>query len=248
MTNVRGPSRAGTGVAVVVPAYNEEERLPETLAALRPLPGVAEIVVVDDGSRDHTAAAAEGDKTTVIRLAKNLGKGAALQHGIGRVQHDVVVLLDADLGASASLAEALFEPVLGDEADVAIASFAATRPAGVGLVQAVARGAIRALAGLSVRSPLSGQRALHRRVLEAVPVFASGFGAEVAFTIDAARAGFRVREVPLPMTHRETGRNAAGFLHRGRQLWHVTRAVFPRMMTVGPVRPIAPDGAEERPR
>lgn len=224
------------GVAVVVPAYNEAERLPGTLEALRSLDGVAEIVVVDDGSRDGTGEAARGERTTVLTLPKNRGKGAALQWGISRVHHDVVLLLDADLGASAVFAAQLVEPVLKDEADVAIATFAAVRPGGFGLVQALARRGIRSLAGVSLRSPLSGQRAIHRRVLEAVPLFAPGFGAEVAFTIDAVRAGFRLREVPVPMTHRETGRDAAGFLHRGRQLWHVARALAPRALTGGPTR------------
>lgn len=221
------------GVAVVVPAYNEADRLPGTLAALRSLDGIAEIIVVDDGSRDGTGEAARGEKTTVLTLPKNRGKGAALQWGVSRVHHDVVVLLDADLGASAAFAVQLIEPVLAGEADVAVATFAADRPAGFGFVQTLARKGIRSLAGVSLRSPLSGQRAVHRRVLEVVPTFASGFGAEVAFTIDAIRAGFRLREVPVPMSHRETGRDAAGFLHRGRQLWHVARALASRVLTAG---------------
>jgi hypothetical protein len=48
--------------------------------------------------------------------------------------------------------------------------------------------------------------------------FAARFGMEIGMTIDAVRAGFRVREVELPLAHRATGRTLRGFLHRGRQL------------------------------
>jgi len=88
---------------------------------------------------------------------------------------------------------------------------------GFGLVRGLARLGIRYFTGLKVKAPLSGQRALAREVLPAVLPFAGGYGVEVALTIRAARRGYRVREIPLPMHHRETGRSLSGFLHRGRQ-------------------------------
>ena len=86
----------------------------------------------------------------------------------------------------------------------------------------------RARGGVAVAAPLSGQRAMRRDVLDAVGDLAGGFGVEVGLTIDAAQAGFRVMEVPVAMRHRETGRDVAGFLHRGRQLVHVARALARR--------------------
>lgn len=220
-------------VSVVMPAFNEAMRLPDTLGALRELGVVDEIIVVDDGSADGTAEAAKGAKTRVLSRARNGGKGEALQMGVRAARGDVIVFLDADLGATARLAHALIEPVLLDTADVVIASFRADRPSGFGLAQTVARHGVRLLAGLTMESPLSGQRAFHRRVLQAVPQFAPGFGAEVAFTIDAARAGFRVIEVPVSMKHRETGRDLKGFIHRGTQLWHIGKALLPRTSSRG---------------
>jgi hypothetical protein len=87
-----------------------------------------------------------------------------------------------------------------------------------------ARWAIRRRCGLRTRAPLSGQRALRARVLADVLPFADGFGMEVGMTIDAVRAGYRVLEVELDLTHRATGRTPAGFLHRARQLRDVMRA------------------------
>jgi len=48
--------------------------------------------------------------------------------------------------------------------------------------------------------------------------FAPRFGMEIGMTVDAVRAGYRVKEVELPLTHRATGKTLRGFLHRGRQL------------------------------
>lgn len=219
-------------VSAVIPAFNESAMLPVTLAALRRLDVIDEIVVVDDGSEDGSAAVARGAKTKVLRLDRNGGKGKALQAGVSMAGGDVLVLLDADLGDSAEEAHKLVAPVVANTADMVIGAFGAVRPAGFGIVQSIARTGIGLVSGLKVDSPLSGQRALNRRVLQAVPRFASGFGAEVALTIDAVRAGLRVMEVPVAMNHAETGRDWAGFVHRGRQLLHVAAALLPRLITM----------------
>ncbi len=61
-------------------------------------------------------------------------------------------------------------------------------------------------------------------VLRAVVPFAPGYGMEPAMTIDAVRAGYRLREVELDLAHRATGRTVGGFVHRARQLWDFGRA------------------------
>lgn len=222
-----------TKISVVVPAYNEAERLPTTLEALRGVAAVDEIVVVDDGSTDETGIVARGAKTRILRRHRNGGKGAALEHGVAAVDGEIVLLLDADLGESAVHASVLIDPLRKGAADIVIASFRSQTPAGFGLVQRFARAGIRRLCGLTMASPLSGQRAVHRRVFGTIAGFAPGFGAEVAFTIDAARAGFRIIEVPVAFSHDETGRDLGGFIHRGTQLWHVGKALLPRALGAG---------------
>lgn len=90
-------------LSVLMPAYNErenlEELIPETLAVLDSMPGESEIVVVDDGSTDGTAArlrAIDDPRVHLVRLRRNAGKSAALSAGLTRVHGDVVVLMDAD--------------------------------------------------------------------------------------------------------------------------------------------------------
>lgn len=216
-------------IAALIPAHNEAERIGETVIATRAIPGVTRIVVIDDGSEDETAQAAEAAGAKVVRLVFNVGKGAALEAGAMRVEDvDVVLLLDGDLGSSASQAASLLEPVLSGEADMAIAGFPApSAKAGFGLVKNLARWGIRTMGGgWEPTAPLSGQRAMTRECLEAVRPFATGYGVEVSLTVRALRAGFRLTEVPTTMTHAATGRDLAGFVHRGRQFVHVCLALL----------------------
>jgi hypothetical protein len=92
-----------------------------------------------------------------------------------------------------------------------------------------ARWAIRRQCGFEASAPISGQRALSGRALEDVLPFAADFGMEVGMTIDAVRAGYRVSEIELDLEHRATGRTAAGFLHRARQLRDFVRVYAKRI-------------------
>lgn len=97
---------------------------------------------------------------------------------------------------------------------------------GFGLVRRLAALGVRLLTGTRVQSPLSGQRAVKAEVLQRVGGLAQGFGVEVSLTIGALYHGFTLREVPVPMKHRAYGRSIKGFLHRGRQLIHVVKALM----------------------
>ena len=87
-------------ITIVVPAYNEERGIAQTLrslrAALEAAGTSAEIIVVDDGSADGTARAAEAEGAQVIRHPHNLGYGRALKSGIAAAAHDTIVIVDAD--------------------------------------------------------------------------------------------------------------------------------------------------------
>jgi hypothetical protein len=114
------------------------------------------------------------------------------------------------------------------EADLAIAAFARREGGGFGIALGFARRAIRALSGLDMAAPISGQRALRGDVLPVVVPFAHGFGMEIGMTVDAARAGYRVIEVELDLGHRATGRTLRGFAHRARQLVDFARVFAAR--------------------
>ncbi|MGA7705513.1 MAG: hypothetical protein WB998_11520, partial [Solirubrobacteraceae bacterium] len=156
------------------------------------------------------------------------GADEAKETSIGEAEDMVAVLCDGDLGASAQRLGPLVETVQRGEADLAVAIFSRRVGGGVGLVVGFARWAIRRSCGLELHAPISGQRAMRVAALEDALPFASGFGMELAMTIDAARSGHRVLEVELELEHRATGRTPAGFAHRARQLVDCLRAYSKR--------------------
>jgi Glycosyl transferase family 2 len=206
-------------LTILVAARDEEGRVGATVAALREQFPSAEIVVADDGSHDRTAGVAGEAGAQVIPLPR-LGKGQALTLAERTLPPGPLLLCDADV-------EGDLRPLRAGAADLAIAAFAERPVGGFGIAKRVARAVVRARSGLDTREPLSGQRALSARAREACFPLAPGFGCEVRCTIDAARGGLLVEEVELPLRHRPTGRDAAGFVHRGRQLLHALLACAP---------------------
>jgi hypothetical protein len=206
-------------LTVLVPARNEERTIGATVAALRRTLPEAEVIVADDGSTDATAERAEEAGALVLRLAAR-GKGQALSAAERAAPPGPLLLCDADLAGDLA-------PLAATSADVAVAALSERQGGGFGLAKGVARALVRARCGFRAREPLSGQRALSPRARAACFPLAAGFGCEVRMTIDAVRARLEVREVELPLTHRATGRDAAGFLHRGRQLLDALLACGP---------------------
>jgi hypothetical protein len=204
---------------ILIAARDEEERIGATVRALHELFPGAEVVVADDGSCDRTAEVAEAAGAVCLRLPRR-GKGQALSAAERAAPPGPVLLADADLAGD-------LRPLVSAGGDVAIAAFARRQGGGFGAAKRTGRALVRLLSGFDVREPLSGQRALSQRAREACFPLAPGFGCEVRGTIDAVRAGLDVREVELELEHRATGRDLAGFVHRGRQLHDALLACLP---------------------
>jgi glycosyltransferase involved in cell wall biosynthesis len=232
---------------VLVAAHDEAPRLADTLAALARAFPDAPLWVADDGSTDATARIARAAGAHVVRSAGVIGKGAAVTRTAREalrsatvpmhepsetVRHpdskSLFVLCDGDLGESAAALGALAHTVARGDADVAVAAFATRVGGGFGLARGFARWAIRRRCGLDTVAPISGQRALTEQALRDALPFAHGFGMEIGITVDAVRAGHRLVELELPLSHRATGRAPAGFLHRGRQLLDFVRVYAAR--------------------
>jgi glycosyltransferase involved in cell wall biosynthesis len=217
-------------VFAIVAAYNEADRIAATVDALNvAFPG-ARVWVADDGSSDGTEDTARQAGATVVRSERVVGKGGAMtlatRAALAEVGNDegiIAVLCDGDLGESAARLGPLVDAVRRGEADLAVAAFSKRVGGGLGVAVGFARWAIRRRSGLVLDAPISGQRALRASLLGGVLPFAEGYGMEIGMTVDASRAGARVREVELELSHRATGRTLAGFLHRGRQLLDFVR-------------------------
>jgi hypothetical protein len=226
-------------VLALVAAKDEADRVGATVRALRDLPGMAEVLVVSDGSTDATAARALGAGAHCLDLPRNIGKGGALNAGLaalmGRVaerlspEPAVLLLADADLAETAGRLGRLLDPVLAGDADLAIADLPAQHGAGgFGVAMGLARRGIANATGRRMAEPLSGQRAVRWEALPALLPFAPGFGIEVAMTIDALRAGLRVVEVEVDLHHNPTGKDLSGLLHRARQARAIARELTRR--------------------
>jgi glycosyltransferase involved in cell wall biosynthesis len=220
-------------LAVIVAARNEAERIADTVGALKNAFPAAAIWVADDASGDGTAELAMAAGARVVSRARPHGKGAnmtaaaqaALSDELGP---DVILLCDGDLGASAVHLVPLVAALRAGDCDLAVAAFGQRVGGGFGLALGFARWAIQRCCGFEANAPISGQRAMGAEVLRAILPFACGYGMELGMTVDAVRAGYRVGEYELDLTHRATGRTIGGFVHRGRQLVDFARAYMSR--------------------
>jgi len=221
-----GPEQAAGGdqaLAVIVAARDEADRIGATVGALRGAFPAARIWVADDASEDGTAEAALAAGAEVVSRGRPHGKGAnvsaAAEAALSvEAPPRFVLLCDGDLGASAARLAPLVAAVRGGECDLAVAAFSRRVGGGFGAALGFARWAIRRRCGLTTEAPISGQRAMRVEVLRATLPFAPAYGMEIGMTVDAVRAGYRLREYELDLEHRASGKSLAGFVHRGRQL------------------------------
>jgi hypothetical protein len=222
--------RRPPSVIALVAARNEEATIARTVKSLLSIEKVGSVVVVADGCIDATVDEALGAGATVLAKSRRLGKGDALEDVLDRVpQAAVYLLVDGDVADTASETSKLLDEVVGGKLDAAIGRLPALEGGGFGNVKRLAAWLIQFGTGFEADAPLSGQRALTSAALQACRPLAAGFGLETAMTMDLVRLGFRVGEVPVEMSHRATGRGAAGFLHRAGQGVDILRAAAPRI-------------------
>jgi hypothetical protein len=201
------------GVLVCIPAFDEAQSLPAVLAEI-PAEVAGQrthVLVIDDGSRDGTAAVARSLGAHVVSHPVNSGQGAALQTGYlvaERLGVDVVVTLDADGQHDPSQMERLVEPIVRDEADFVVGS----RRMGEGESDSRARDAgitvftrlINQLGGTQVSDIANGYRAIRASRLAAIAFTEDQFH-NPELLLGAARAGLRVLDVPVTIRRRTAG-------------------------------------------
>jgi hypothetical protein len=229
-------------VACVIPARDVADQIQATVIAARALPGVDVVIVTDDGSSDPTGDYAAASGAIVVTHQRGRGRAAAIESGVNalgvleqrdrRPECGTVLVLDADLGASAARAQHLIGPVVTEHADLTIAIRA--RPAAgtpepdFDLVETTAARGIAELASWTPRAPLATNRCLTRRAYELASPLAAGDGADVGMTIDLLRAGLRVQEIEVDLDGPDEPSGLAARLDRALVLKDVTRALTAR--------------------
>ena len=210
-------------LSIVVPAYNEgtrlQESLPRILAYLnQEFPG-SELILVDDGSTDNTAAVARealansgGIRSGVVSYKQNLGKGRAVRLGLLASRGDVALFTDADLSTPITETPKLVTPIENGECDLTFGSRALDRSL-IGVHQPWRREqggrifnlAVRLATGLPFWDTQCGFKAFRmsvcRPLIEGATIDRFGFDVELIYL--AHRAGLRLREVPVRWDHYE---------------------------------------------
>jgi dolichyl-phosphate beta-glucosyltransferase len=209
--------------SIVIPAYNEAERLGSTLDAvleyLRSQPWIAEVIVVDDGSRDETAQVAQmfarqNSNVRLVRNEINRGKGYSVLNGIQHACGDVIAFSDADLSSPIEELPKLLD-ALRDGADVAIGSrwvrsdLQTQRQSLLRqLVGRIFNLSLRVVLGLRFKDTQCGFKAFTRRAAQAIiqkqKIERWGFDPEILFI--GRKFGYRIVEVPVRWGHKEGSR------------------------------------------
>ena len=221
-------------LAVVVPAYNEVENLPETLRQMprAHIPDMR-IIVVDDGSTDGTAEAARlGGADVVVRHERNRGLGAALRTGLETARDmdaRAAVYIDADGEYPPSQIPELIAPIEAGDADYVLGSRYLGSRDGQAFTRLIANYVFTALlcvaSGRVITDGQTGFRAFSRHALERIEIIHDYNYAQV-MTLDLLKKGMRLREVPISYRRRKRGSSFVGPSY----LWKVPLGMLREML------------------
>jgi glycosyltransferase involved in cell wall biosynthesis len=205
----------GPQISIVIPAFNEAARIGRTLEKiqrhLEETRCCAEVLVIDDGSSDNTAAVVEHfcnrwSSLRLIRNPANRGKGFSVRNGALQSRGEIILFTDADLSAPISEMPKLVDPILDGRCDVTLGSRAIDRSL-IGVHQSPFREysgrlfnvLVRFIAGLPFQDTQCGFKAFRREHI--LPVFhrqtVTGFGFDPEILYLARKRGLRLMEVPV---------------------------------------------------
>ena len=192
-------------VVAIIPAYNEEEALPDVIA--KTLKHVDRVIIVNDGSDDKTAEVAVESGAEVINHSTNLGKGEALKSGFKAIDDDsIIVTIDGDGQHNPDEIPYLLKPIIEEGADLVNGSRymngpEENTPAYRRVGQKVLDIATNISAGTKVTDSQSGFRAFSNRSRSCFRFKDTGFGIESEMIVDASEAGLKIVEVPITVRY-----------------------------------------------
>ncbi len=202
-------------VSIVIPAYNEEAIIGQTVARIHSLYPDFETIVVDDGSTDNTAHKAREAGAKVFRHPYNIGNGATIKTGIRKASGDLVVLMDGDgQHDPADIARLLEE---SDHYDLVVGARSTGSQASLG--RRVANWCYNRLASYVAKFPIkdltSGFRVFHRdTVLKYLYLFPNTFSYPTTSTLTYLRSGFTVKYIPIRQ-HKRVGKSKIKLMEDG---------------------------------
>ena len=225
-------------ILIIVPAYNEEASLPGVIRDLSENMPSADVLVVNDGSRDATELVARKLGVMVLDLPFNLGIGGAVQAGYlyaERNGYDVAVQFDGDGQHLAGEIKKLLEPLEANRADLVVGSRFMTaggykapvfRKMGIAIFSFV----LSSIMGTTVTDSTSGFRAANRRVIEFFAHIYPDDYPEVEALVLLHKTGLRMAEVPAVMRERTGGRSSITPIRSIYYMTKVLMAIFIDLM------------------
>ncbi len=207
MSSGEGAPSSGPSLALVIPAFRAAAALPGVVERARRQVPAARVIVVDDGSDDGTAQAAEAAGAAVLRHPENRGKGRALATGLAAAVAagaDAVVTLDADGQHPPEAIPLLLAPIIAGTSDLVVgarARDAGNMPLGRRLTNWLSSTLLSRAVGFRVPDSQSGFRAMRREVAAGVRPRGGRYEYETEFLLLAARRGFRVAAVAVPTVY-----------------------------------------------
>jgi glycosyltransferase involved in cell wall biosynthesis len=209
-------------LSIVIPAYNEENRIGRTLTETFDYLSVqnysSEVIVVNDGSTDHTVREARkfearvGGRLRLIENPGNRGKGYSVRNGMLKAEGEIVLFFDADLATPTSEIPKVVEPIVENRYDVVFGSRALDRSL-IGTHQSFFREAVGrvgnliqfAFTGLRFKDTQCGFKAFRREAAQSIfrlqRIDGFGFDPEILFI--AKKLGWRLLETPVRWNHIE---------------------------------------------
>jgi glycosyltransferase involved in cell wall biosynthesis len=195
-------------IAVLLPCYNEEAAIAQTIAGFRAVLPQAAIYVYDNNSRDRTVEVAKA-AGAIVRCERIQGKGNVVRRMFADIDADIYVMADGDATYDAASAPALIARVLNEQLDMVVGSRVTQETAayrrGHQFGNRAMTGILARLFGRSFTDIFSGYRVFSRRFVKSFPVLSSGFEIETEISVHALELKMPVGEVETPYYARPEG-------------------------------------------
>ena len=220
-------------VGVVIPAFQAAATIGDVVTRTRSAVtgGAAEIIIVDDGSRDGTGEEGRGTGATLVIHPRNRGKGFALRTGIAKacaLGAAVIVTIDADGQHPPEEIPRLLQPIAEGRADLVLGARQRNHamPLSRRFTNWLSASLASRIGGQQVRDAQTGFRAFTREVAERVQPVGDRYEFEANFLLDALRAGYRVDSVDVPTIY---GVLARSHFRAWSDSWRMARAFARRI-------------------
>ena len=226
---------------VIIPAYNEEQNIEEVVKRIIKKCPQYDYLVVNDGSNDGTETLCRDEGFNIINLPINLGIGGAVQAGYRYAKknhYDIAIQIDGDGQHDISYAEKMVELIETEEADAVIGSrflkkegFQSSLSRRVG-IQFLSK-LIRVCTGVKICDVTSGFRAVNKNLIEIYSTDYSADYPEPEAIVSAVMYGATIKEIPVVMQERQSGKSSIQFWNSVYYMIKVTLAIIIRRISYG---------------